>query len=100
MKRFLLCGASLCGFALLAFVVGCASAGKKVVQEDFAEGRIVDLSITDKLTGNRELLFISLPKKTEFLDGYIQGVVTDYDDNPIQGVAVRAVREACSAMLS
>jgi hypothetical protein len=44
-----------------------------------------------KLTGNRELLFISLPKKTEFLEGYIQGVITDYTDNPIQGVVVRAV---------
>jgi len=77
--------------ALLVFIAGCASAGKKVVQEDFAEGRVVDLSITEKLTGSRELLFVSLPKKTEFLDGYIQGLITDYDDNPIQGVAVRAV---------
>jgi hypothetical protein len=77
--------------AFLVFVAGCASAGRKVVQEDFAEGRIVDLSITDKLTGNRELLFISLPKKTEFLEGYIQGIITDYADNPIQGVVVRAV---------
>jgi hypothetical protein len=77
--------------AALAGITGCASALKKVVQEDFAEGRVVDLSITDKLTGNRELLFISIPKKTEFLDGYIQGVITDYADNPIQGVVVRAV---------
>jgi hypothetical protein len=75
----------------LVFVAGCASAGRKVVQEDFAEGRVVDLSITEKLTGNRELLFISLPKKTEFLEGYIQGVITDYADNPVQGVVVRAV---------
>lgn len=64
---------------------------KKIVTEDFGEGRVVDLSITEKLTGNRELLFISLPKRTLFLDGYIQGVITDYDDNPVQGVVVRAV---------
>lgn len=64
---------------------------KKIVTEDFGEGRVVDLSITEKLTGNRELLFISMPKKTLFLDGYIQGVITDYDDNPVQGVVVRAV---------
>lgn len=91
MKRPILFCASLCALSLLAFVSGCASASKKVVQEDFAEGRLVDLSITEKLTGNRELLFVSLPRRTEFLDGYIQGVVTDYDDNPVQGVAVRAV---------
>ena len=91
MKRPILFCASACALALLAFVSGCASASKKVVQEDFAEGRLVDLSITEKLTGNRELLFVSLPRRTEFLDGYIQGVITDYDDNPVQGVAVRAV---------
>ncbi|MDD5656307.1 MAG: hypothetical protein PHF00_03530 [Elusimicrobia bacterium] len=76
--------------AALVWLAGCAG-GRKIVQQDFAEGRIVDVSITDKLTGNRELLFFSLPKKTEFLEGYIQGVVTDYTDNPIQGVIVRAV---------
>ena len=79
------------GLALLVFTAGCASVGQRVVQEDFAEGRVVDLSITAKLTGNRELLFVSLPNKTEFLEGYIQGVITDYVDSPIQGVVVRAV---------
>jgi hypothetical protein len=76
---------------LLAFAPGCASSNKKIVQEDFAEGRVVDLSITEKLTGNRELLFVSIPKKSRFLDGYIQGVITDFSDNPVQGVVVRAV---------
>lgn len=64
---------------------------KKVVVEDFAEGRVVDVSITEKLTGSRDLLFMSVPRKNEFLEGYIQGVVTDYQDNPVQGVVVRAV---------
>lgn len=63
----------------------------KVVVEDFAEGRVVDVSITEKFTGNREMLFMSMPKKNEFLEGYIQGVITDYADNPVQGVVVRAV---------
>lgn len=73
-----------------AIMAGCGG-GKKIVTEDFAEGRAVDLSITEKLTGNQELLFVSVPKKTKFLEGYIQGVVTDYQDNPVQGVVVRAV---------
>src|SRR5579884_2776445 len=75
-----------------AVTAGCGGA-KKIVTEDFAEGRVVDLSITEKLTGNQELLFISLPKKTDFLEGYIQGVITDYQDNPVQGVVVRAVAQ-------
>ncbi|MDE2292126.1 MAG: hypothetical protein KGL53_08595 [Elusimicrobia bacterium] len=64
---------------------------KKVVVKDFAEGRVVQVNITDRLTGAKEMLFVSMPKKSLFLEGYIQGMVVDYDDNPIQGVVVRAV---------
>lgn len=80
-------------FGLSALILAGCGAPKKVVTEDFAEGRVVDVSITEKLTGNRELLFISLPKKTQFLEGYIQGAITDYQDNPVQGVVVRAVAQ-------
>ncbi|UPT73157.1 MAG: hypothetical protein M0D55_14850 [Elusimicrobiota bacterium] len=77
--------------AFLAIFAACGPSNKNVVVEDFAEGRIVDLSITEKLTGTSEFLLFSTPKKTQFLDGYIQGVITDYQDNPVQGVVVRAV---------
>ena len=77
--------------ALVLLAAACGPANQNVVVEDFAEGRIVDLSITEKLTGTSEFLLFSRPKKTQFLDGYIQGVVTDYQDNPVQGVVVRAV---------
>lgn len=83
-RRLLLVG-------LLVALAACGPSNKNVVVEDFAEGRIVDLSITEKLTGTTELLLFSMQKKTEFLDGYIQGVITDYKDNPVQGVVVRAV---------
>ncbi|MBI4376891.1 MAG: hypothetical protein HY549_10635 [Elusimicrobia bacterium] len=76
---------------VLLALAGCGPANKKIVVEDFAEGRTVDLSITEKLVGNREMLFISLPKKASFLEGYIQGIITDYQDSPVQGVVVRAV---------
>jgi hypothetical protein len=76
---------------LAALIVGCGPSNKNVVVEDFAEGRVVDLSITEKLTGSTELLLFSMSQKTQFLDGYIQGVITDYKDNPVQGVVVRAV---------
>src|SRR5579872_6900180 len=86
-KRKLLPALAVAAAALSA----CGGANKKIVVEDFAEGRVVDLSITEKLTGNQDLIFVSLPKKTKFLEGYIQGIITDYNDNPIQGVVVRAV---------
>ena len=76
---------------LAALASACGPSNKNVVTEDFAEGRVVDLSITDKLTGTTEMLLFSVSQKTQFLDGYIQGVVTDYKDNPVQGVVVRAV---------
>lgn len=76
---------------LLAALAACGPSTKNVVTEDFAEGRVVDLSITEKLTGSTELLLFSVAQKTQFLDGYIQGVITDYKDNPVQGVVVRAV---------
>ncbi len=87
-------------FALIgisAFVLdGCGGmqmrgTKKKVVLQDFAEGRVVQVNITDRLTGAKEMLFVSMPKKSLFLEGYIQGIVTDYEDNPVQGVVVRAV---------
>ena len=78
------------GLLVLLFSA-CGPSNKNVVIEDFAEGRIVDLSITEKLTGTSEFLLFSTSKKTQFLDGYIQGVITDYQDNPVQGVVVRAV---------
>jgi hypothetical protein len=81
----------------LAVLAACGPSNKNVVVEDFAEGRVVDLSITEKLTGTSELLVFSVAKKTQFLDGYIQGVVTDYTDNPVQGVVVRAVASGESA---
>ncbi|TBR22832.1 hypothetical protein EPO15_07190 [bacterium] len=87
--------------AALAAVAALAAAGcsnmqlgsqkKKVVLKDFAEGRVVQTALTDRLTGAKEMLFVSMPKKSLFLEGYIQGLVMDYEDNPIQGVVVRAV---------
>ena len=82
----------------IALLAACGGGTKNVVVEDFAEGRIVDLSITEKLTGTSEMLLFSVAKKTEFLDGYIQGVITDYQDNPVQGVVVRAVASGENAL--
>ena len=81
----------VCTVGLVITLAACGPSNKNVVVEDFAEGRVVDLSITEKLTGTTELLVFSVAQKTQFLDGYIQGVITDYKDNPIQGVVVRAV---------
>ena len=80
-----------------ALVGACGPSNKNVVTEDFAEGRVVDLSITEKLTGTTEMLVFSVAQKTKFLDGYVQGVITDYKDNPVQGVVVRAVASGESA---
>jgi hypothetical protein len=77
--------------ALTASLAACGTANKKIVSQDFGEGTVVDLSISEKVTGNQDFLLFSIPKKSGFLEGYIQGLVTDYKDNPVEGVVVRAV---------
>src|SRR5262245_57594676 len=60
-----------------------------LVRFDFAEERVVDLSIVKKVTCKKKILFISTPKYTEFLEGFIRGMVVDYSENPVEGVLVR-----------
>ena len=60
-----------------------------LVRHDYAEERVVDLSIVKKVTGKKKIGFISIPKYTEFLEGFIRGMVVDYSDNPVEGVLVR-----------
>ncbi|MBI4368729.1 MAG: hypothetical protein HY547_00715 [Elusimicrobia bacterium] len=61
-----------------------------LLREDLAEGRISDLTKTKKLVGTKGFLMFKAPKYGFFLEGYIRGIVTDYDDRPIEGVAVLA----------
>ncbi|MBI4055449.1 MAG: pyruvate, phosphate dikinase [Elusimicrobia bacterium] len=87
------------------FSAGCALPilGRKrkapVVEKDLylAEERVVDLTTIRKLSGRREFLFLSYPQYTQYLEGYIRGVTTDYDGNPLEGVVVRAVLEAAAS---
>lgn len=60
-----------------------------LVRHDYAEERVVDLSIVKKMTGKKKIVFVSVPKYTEFLEGFIRGMVVDYSDNPVEGVLVR-----------
>ncbi len=82
---------SLCLAVACAGAAACGPSNKALVRHDYAEGQVVDLSITRKVSGTHDLFFFSIPKETPFLDGYLQGIVTDYEDHPIQGVVVRAV---------
>jgi hypothetical protein len=68
----------------------CAVDGKAdLVRMDFAEERVVDLSVVKKVTGKKKILFIYVPKYTEYLEGFIRGMIVDYADNPVEGVLVR-----------
>jgi len=60
-----------------------------LVVEDYAEERVVDLTIVKKVTGQRKILFLKTPHYTEYLEGFIRGMVVDYSDNPVEGVLVR-----------
>ncbi|MFH1619625.1 MAG: hypothetical protein ABIG11_06935 [bacterium] len=85
-------------FSLLAFsaVFLCGCAGRRIgrIQVfDLTDQRVTDLSVARKVVGNREFFLFSKAKTMYFLEGYIQGTMTDYDENPIEGVVVRVVAE-------
>ena len=73
------------------FLAGCFGGFKKLTVVDFTDQRVGDLSLTKKVTGKREFLFFSTTKTGTFLEGNIQGVITDYMGNPIEGVTVTIV---------
>lgn len=84
--------AKLLAVALLAApLAGCFGGLKRLKVVDFTDTRVGDLSLTRKVTGKREFLFFSTTKMGTFLDGNIQGVITDYQGNPIEGVTVKVM---------
>ncbi|MDA8244028.1 MAG: hypothetical protein M0025_07910 [Elusimicrobia bacterium] len=76
---------------LAAPLTGCMGGLKRLNVVDFSDQRVGDLSLTKKVTGKREFLFFSTTKMGLFLEGNIQGVVTDYQGNPIEGVTVKVM---------
>ncbi len=79
---------------LSASLAGCFGGIKRLKVVDFTDQRVGDLSLTKKVTGRREFLFFSTTKMGLFLDGNIQGMITDYQGNPIEGVTVKVQPEA------
>lgn len=78
-------------FLLVLFaapLAGCFGGLKRLKVVDYTDQRVGDLTITKKMIGKREFLFFSTNKEGVFLDGNIQGVITDYQGNPIEGVNV------------
>jgi len=67
---------------------------KKLKVVDFTEQRIADVAMTRKVVGKREFVFFSTAKTGSFFDGSIQGQITDYAGNPIEGVTVRVAPDA------
>ncbi|MEA3306950.1 MAG: hypothetical protein U9Q34_04095 [Elusimicrobiota bacterium] len=81
-------------FILMGFLIsfsGCFGGFKRLKVLDYTNKRVTDLTIAKKVTGKKNFLFFSKTKTGIFLEGNIQGMVTDYKDNPIEGVTVRAI---------
>ena len=80
---------NLCLFSLHG-PLRAADGKADLVASDYAEERVVDLSIVKKVTGKKKILgLMTIPQYTEFLEGFIRGMVVDYSDNPVEGVLVR-----------
>lgn len=82
------------GVLILVFcasLTGCFGGLKRLRVNDFTNKRVADLTISKKVIGKKNFLFFSTTKTGVFLEGNIQGIITDYNDNPIEGVTVRAI---------
>jgi len=77
--------------ALAVPLAGCFGGMKRLKVVDFTDQRVGDLSLTNKMTGRKDFLFFSTTKMGVFLEGNIEGVITDYQGNPIEGVTVKVV---------
>ncbi|HNW44763.1 MAG TPA: hypothetical protein PKI19_09680 [Elusimicrobiales bacterium] len=77
--------------ALCLPLAGCFGGLRALKVNDFTEKRVADLTLTKKVSGKRDFLFFSTTKLSVFLDGDIQGIITDYQGNPIEGVTVKIV---------
>lgn len=73
------------------FLTGCFGGFKSLKVVDLTDTRVGDLSLTKKVTGKREVIFFSTTKTGVFLEGNIQGIITDYQGNPIEGVTVKVM---------
>lgn len=82
---------------LAAPLAGCFGGLKRLKVVDYTDARVGDLSLTKKVTGKREFLFFSTTKMGTFLEGNIQGIVTDYQGNPIEGVTVKVQPDAAKS---
>ena len=82
---------------LAAPLAGCFGGLKRLKVVDYTDARVGDLSLTKKVTGKREFLFFSTTKMGTFLEGNIQGVITDYQGNPIEGVTVKVLPDVAKS---
>lgn len=81
--------------ALLASLLSACFGGLKTLKVvDFSDQRVGDLSLTKKVTGKKDFLFFSTTKMGIFLEGNLQGTITDYQGNPIEGVTVKVQPDA------
>lgn len=76
---------------------GCFGGLKRLKVVDLTDQRVGDLSLTKKVTGKREFLFFSTTKMGVFLDGNVQGIITDYQGNPIEGVTVKVMPDVAKS---
>lgn len=80
--------------AAFTALAGCFGSIKAPRVNDFTDARVTDISFTKKVTGKRDYLFFSTTKMGVFLEGSIQGIITDYQGNPIEGVTVKILPES------
>ena len=82
----LLSALACAGCAALPFHRGATHAAIR----DLSEGRLTQVEVVVEDAGSEEMLFIAIPKKRRFLQGFIKGLIMDSSDNPVPELDVVA----------
>lgn len=80
--------------ALMGVLTGCSVnrvglVGNPAIQRHFAQGQVTDVTLTLKQVGDSKGITGRHPVKQSFLEGFIEGSLTEWDGTPAPGVTVR-----------
>lgn len=58
------------------------------VRLNLTEGRLSDAKVVEEPAGTMDAVFFAIPRKRYFLEGFINGMVVDFNETPIPNIGV------------
>ncbi|MEW6557969.1 MAG: hypothetical protein AB1349_11575 [Elusimicrobiota bacterium] len=78
-----------CLFSGCGFIFGKKTTGKiTTINENLNPDRLTDLAVVKKLAGYKRFLFVSNAQYTDWVEGFLMGVIVDENDSPMPNIQV------------